>query len=315
MSSPEVFTFGETMALFSADPPGPLANATSCSVGIGGAESNTAVALRRLGHTVQWTGRVGDDPLGELVAQRLLGEGLDQPVIDPDATTGTMIREQRTPDHLRITYWRRGSAGSRLHIDDLDRARLKAARFLHITGISPALSASAHHATVEAVRVARQAGVQVSLDLNYRAALWSPEEAGRMYAELAPLADILFCSDTEAALLVGNADSLTTTLDRLAGLGPREVIVKRGHDGCLARLEGQTFSEPAQRVTVVNTVGAGDAFNAGYLSGRLDQESPQASLSRAAAVAAFVCMAAGDWEGAPRRKELRLLSSADSVVR
>jgi len=138
-------TLGETMALFTADRVGPLRHATTMRVGIAGAESNVAIGVRRLGHPAAWIGRVGSDELGQLVLGRLRAERVevDAAVVDPEAPTGLMVKEHRTADLARVVYYRRGSAGSRLAPGDLDEARIRGARVLHLTGITPALSASA----------------------------------------------------------------------------------------------------------------------------------------------------------------------------
>jgi 2-dehydro-3-deoxygluconokinase len=179
-TTPALVTLGETMALFSSDRVGPLRHAATMRVGIAGAESNVAIGVRRLGHPAAWIGRVGSDELGHLVLGRLRAErvDVDAAVVDQDAPTGLMVKEHRTADLTRVVYYRRDSAGSRLEPGDLDEARIRAARVLHLTGITPALSATARAAVHAAAETARGAGVPVSLDVNYRAALWSPERTG-----------------------------------------------------------------------------------------------------------------------------------------
>jgi len=153
-TTPALVTLGETMALFASDRVGPLRYAATMRVGIAGAESNVAIGVRRLGHPAAWIGRVGSDELGHLVLGRLRGERVDveAAVVDQDAPTGLMVKEHRTADLTRVVYYRRDSAGSRLQPGDLDEARIRAARVLHLTGITPALSATARaavHAAAE----------------------------------------------------------------------------------------------------------------------------------------------------------------------
>jgi 2-dehydro-3-deoxygluconokinase len=120
MSFTAVVTLGETMGLMKAETPGPLAQVHSLSLGMGGSESNFAIALSRLGTSVTWAGRVGDDSLGELVLRELAAEGVVvDPLRDPAAPTGIMIKERRTLDQLKVWYYRAGSAGSRLSPDDV----------------------------------------------------------------------------------------------------------------------------------------------------------------------------------------------------
>ncbi len=311
----DVFTFGETMALMTASTPGPLAHVASLDLGMGGAESNVAIALRRLGTSVTWAGRVGQDSLGDLVLRELSAEGLTvHGVTDAEAPTGLMIREQRTPGSTRVWYYRAGSAGSRLRRDDLPAVEIAAARVLHVTGITPALSASAADAVRHAVTTARDAGVLVSFDLNYRSALWAGDAAGKAYREIIPEADVVFAGDDEARLAVPGSDPAGLARN-LAALGPRQAVVKLGAQGAAAFIDGRDYRVPAVAVHAVDTVGAGDAFVAGYLSDLLLDAPPSVRLETAALVGAFACTVPGDWEGSPRRADLPLLTAADPVQR
>ncbi|MGQ1795530.1 sugar kinase [Kocuria oceani] len=313
---PEVVTFGETMALFTADTPGPLPHVSSLSLGIGGAESNVAVALRRLGTSVAWVGRVGADSLGELVVRELRGEGIDVvPVRDETAPTGLMIKERRTADALKIWYYRSGSAGSRLEPEDVPGELVRGARLLHVTGITPALSPSAAAATHHAVDLAREAGVRVSFDLNYRAALWSREDAGEQFRRIMTKVDIVFAGDDEAGIAVGPTSDPWELARRMAAEGPSQAVLKRGAQGCLALIDGKEYARDAVPVRVVDTVGAGDAFVGGYLAELLRGAEADQRLRTATQVGAFACLVPGDWEGMPRRSELHLLAPEDPVSR
>ncbi len=311
-----VVTFGETMALMRAQTPGPLAHASELGLGIGGAESNVAIALARLGTPVSWFGRVGADSLGDLVVRELRAEGLEVRAIrDPAAPTGLMIKERRTQHTQKVWYYRAGSAGSRLGPADVPVEEIAAAGLLHVTGITPALSASAADAVDLAVQTAREAGTPVSFDVNYRGALWSPEAASPVLRRLAGRADVLFAGDDEAALLVGPAEGPRELAAALAELGPSQVVVKRGAQGCAALVDGVYFEQAAIPVQPVDTVGAGDAFVAGYLAERLRGLTPQECLLTAVRTGAFACLVPGDWEGMPRRSELGLLEATEPVSR
>jgi 2-dehydro-3-deoxygluconokinase len=315
-----VVTMGETMALMKADTPGPLAHSRSVGIGMGGAESNFAIALSRLGVAVTWAGRVGGDSLGELVLRELRAEGIDvHGIVDPQAPTGLMIKERRTSEQLKVWYYRSGSAGSRLQSRDVPEEKIRAARLLHITGITPALSASAAAAVELAVSIAHNAGTLVSLDLNYRAALWSRQEAGELYRKLLPQVDLVFAGDEEAMIALGLDQSQPhPPLDlarRLAALGPRHAIVKLGPQGAVAVVDEVEHTQAAVPVNVVDTVGAGDAFVAGYIAELLAGETLEQRMRTAVRTGAFACQVPGDWEGMPRRGELGLLDARDPVAR
>ena len=314
----DVLTFGETMALLTPLQVGLLRHAASLDVGIAGAESNVAVGLARLGTTVRWIGRVGDDEFGRLITMTLRGQGVDvHAVVDGEAPTALMLKEQRMSRATRVVYYRAHSAGSRLTPSDVDEESIGSARVLHVSGITAALSPSARETVLTAVRHARAAGVLVSLDINHRSALWDAETAGPVYRELVTASDIVFATEAEAAMVVSVADGNPLSLARaMADLGPSAVIVKRGSLGAVAVIDGRDHEVPPIPVAAIDSVGAGDAFAAGYLAGLCAGEPVEARLSLAAHTGAFAVTVRGDWEGAPTRDELRLLDlSADEVAR
>lgn len=309
-------TVGETMVLLTAAEPGPLRHVGSMNVGIAGAESNVAVGAARLGLPAAWIGRVGRDELGTLILSRLRAEGIDVggAIEDPSVPTSLMLKERRAADIVRVTYYRRDGPGARLHPDDLDHRRIAAAAVLHVTGITPALSPSARATVEAAIDIARGAGVLVSFDLNYRGALWTPDEAGPVLRELARRADIVFAGDDEALLVVdeGPPDVLATRLAELSSGGCG--VVKLGPRGAVAAVGGSTLELAALQVESLDPVGAGDAFVAGYLVELVAGEPPERCLETAAGCGAFAVTVRGDWEGAPTRAELALLRAPRGSV-
>lgn len=307
----DVVTFGETMAVLTSAEPVPLRFATSLQLGLAGAESNVAIGVRRLGGRAAWMGRVGDDEFGRLVLGRLRGEDVDvaAATVDRDAPTGLMIKARRTAAVTHVSYYRRGSAASRLAPENLDEERIRAAGVLHVTGITPALSASARESVHAAVDVARAAGTAVSFDPNHRSALWRADEAANCYRDLAARADIVLVGVDEAELMhgAGSAEELAAALHRA---GVPQAVVKRGREGVAAYVDGRPYSLPATAADVVDPVGAGDAFAAGYLTALVEGASPQQRLELAAAVGAFAVTVRGDWEGLPDRRELALARDA-----
>ncbi|MFI8509964.1 sugar kinase [Streptomyces sp. NPDC085460] len=305
-------TLGEAMAVAAATGPGPLASGAPMRFGWAGAEATVAVGVSRLGHSAAWTGRVGDDAAGAMILAGLRGEGVDVTGArtDPDAPTGLMLRERRTADRLRVSYYRAGLAGSRLAPGDLDEARITGARILHVTGITPALSDTARAAVEHAVRLAHSAGVTVSLDVNHRERLWSRAEAAETLARLLPYTDLVFAGPEEATLFV--PDGAPEAMARaLTALGPAEAVVKLGAEGAVAVADGTAHAQAAVPVTAVEPVGAGDAFVSGYLAARLDGSPVPERLRLAALCGAFAVSVPGDWEGLPHRAELGLLAAQD----
>ncbi len=308
-------TLGETMAALSAPGTGPLRHQRHLELHVGGAESNVAIAVARLGGAAAWIGRVGEDELGDLVLATLRGEGVDvrHAVRDPEAPTGLLIKSRRTATAARVTYYRKGSAGSRLAVADLPVDRIRAAGVLHVTGITPALSSSARAATFAAIEEARAAAVPVSVDVNHRPTLWRDADAGPVLAELAARADVLFAGEDEAGLL-GVTGEPGAVVAGLAALGPGAVVLTLGARGALAVVEDRLVEVPAPAVSAVDAVGAGDAFVGGYLAELLAGADARTRLATAAACGAFAVTVPGDWEGLPTRADLSLLGRPDGTV-
>ncbi|MFC4054693.1 sugar kinase [Actinomadura syzygii] len=311
----DLVTFGETMARLENPVVGPMRHARTLDLGIGGAESNTAIGLRRLGATAAWFGRVGDDEFGRLITTALAGEGvrIDHAVTDASAPTALLFKERRSGTLTRVQYYRTGSAGSRLGPADVPHALIRSARVLHVTGITAAISRTARAALDDAVETARDAGVPVSLDLNYRSALWSPDEAGESLRDLVKRADLVFATEAEARLVVA-ADDPAGLATGLAALGPSDVLVKRGAAGVVASCAGTLHVQPAHRVPVIDPVGAGDAFAAGYLAEFVRGRPVAERLATATAAGAYAVTVRGDWEGLPSRRDLELLKSTEDTV-
>ncbi|MEU9825178.1 sugar kinase [Micromonospora chersina] len=309
MTGVDLLTFGE--ALVSLRSTGPLAAGGPLTPHLAGAEANVAIGLARLGHRAAFAGRVSDDELGGFLLRQLRAEGVDVTHVarDRERPAGLMFLERRTADLTRVLYQRAGSAGSALGVDDLRPALAAGARVLHLTGITPALSDRAREATAWAAETAARAGTLVCLDVNHRAKLWSRDDARAVLTPLAGHASVVVASADELDLVgAPGADEETLTAGLLAR-GVSTVLVKLGGDGARAYTRDGRRDAAALPVTAVDTVGAGDAFTAGYLSGHLDGLDLTGRLRRAVTLGAFAVAGHGDWETLPRRDELSLLDS------
>lgn len=310
-----VVTLGESMGLILGDGVGGWEHQSQARVATGGAEGNTAIGLARLGIPVMWLGRVGDDALGRRVVGDLRSEGVEvRALVDGGAPTGLMLKSTPRAGATTVDYYRRGSAGSRLDTADLDELPLTAGDILHVTGVTLALSDSARDAVIVAVDRARDAGALVSFAVNHRSRLWAHAEAVTAYAHVIARADIVFASDDEARML--HADTAPEDLARaLAAAGPTDAVVTLGGDGAVAVIDGELHRVAAVPITPVDTVGAGDAFAAGYLAERFAGSDPTTRLRTAALAGAYACLHPGDWQGGIRRSELHGAASADPVTR
>ena len=302
----DVVTFGESMILLAATRPGRLRDADHFARYVAGAESNTAIGLARLGHRAGWVSRVGADEFGACVRAAIRGEGVDVSAVveDAEAPTGVFFKERRRAGQTQVTYYRASSAASRLTPDDLAPNYLAQARYLHLTGITPALSASCRQATRHALDIAEEAGVPVSFDPNVRLKLWPEEEARRVLGAMLPRMRVVLAGKDEAALLTGEADP-EAAARAIAALGPSQVVVKLGAQGALAFEDGCLVHEPAVEVDAHETVGAGDAFNAGFLSGQLRGWDLERSLRLGNLLGARATGTPGDVEGLPTWPEIQ----------
>ncbi len=297
----DVVSAGETMVLGVPQRPVRLRHAGSLELKIGGAESNLAIALSRLGLSAGWAGYLGDDEPGQLVLDRIRAEGVDTSQVRrmKGCPTGLYLREYVGTD-VRVYYYRQGSAAATMPPEAFDLDYLSGGGFLHLTGITPALSEACRAFTLWA---AREAGARVSFDVNYRSKLWEIERAREFIEEVLPDVYVLFAGDEEARALWGRDDE--ALLRELAGKGPEEVILKKGGEGSLALVAGEVLEHPAFTVAEVDPVGAGDAFDAGYLAGHVWGLPADECLRVANAMGALSVATLGDYEGLPDKDELR----------
>jgi 2-dehydro-3-deoxygluconokinase len=303
---PAVVTFGESMALFRADPGEALRTAHRFSRSIAGAESNVAIGLSRLGCEAGWFGRVGDDPLGLGILDTLRGEGVDvsRAIVDPDAPTGVLVRDTHAERRIDVVYARLQSAGSRLTAADVDPAYLASARVLHVTGITPALSPQAREATTEAVRLAAAAGVAVSFDPNIRRRLWPDlDVARRELLLLAQRSQLVLVGHAEATVLSGE-DEPARAARWLADQGVETVAVKLGAAGALGFRDGEIYQGAALAVYPADPIGAGDAFDAGFLAAWLRGGGLRDCVDEGNLAAGLSVQVCGDIEGLPYRREM-----------
>ncbi|WP_424937473.1 MULTISPECIES: sugar kinase [Bacteria] len=275
-ASPALVCVGESMILVTpAD--GPLASSSAATLGIAGAESNVAAQVAAAGHRVAWASRLGDDPFAERILDELRPRGIDLWVErDVEAPTGVMFKDPGAASSS-VYYYRRGSAAARMRAGFLGPERLAGVRIVHTTGITPALSPDCAAMVDRLYADAREAGALVSFDVNDRRALWGIDEAAAVLARLADAADIAFVGRDEAERLWGTATPAEIRA-RIPGAGV--LVVKDGDVGATAFVTGaEPVFVPAPVVDVVEPVGAGDAYAAGFLSATLDDAPLAARLA------------------------------------
>jgi 2-dehydro-3-deoxygluconokinase len=292
MTGPDLVCVGETMVLVTPTD-GRLGGAHAATLAPAGAESTVALYLTDLGHRAAWLSRLGADPLGDRVLGELRDAGVDVSLVarDDRAPTGVYFKDP-APGATAVYYYRAGSAAARLGPADLDRLDLSAVRGVHLTGVTPALSDSCRELAFALFERAGAAGVRRSFDVNHRPGLWPAERAAPVLAELAGQADLVFVGRDEAARVWGT-DTPAQAGTLLGGPG-RAVVVKDAEVGATLIEGDREVFEPAPAVDVVEPVGAGDAFAAGYLSGLLRGLDPAARLRLGHRVAGYALRSVRD---------------------
>jgi 2-dehydro-3-deoxygluconokinase len=291
---------GETMLALAPPSGETLQTAGMLAVDHAGAESNTCVGLARLGLRAAWVSRLGEDPPGDRILEALRAERVGTQFVkrDPSRPTGLMLKD---PAAGRVHYYRAGSAASALSPADLDGVPVAAARAVLVTGVTPLLGEGPGAAGLALFGAAR--GLRV-FDPNLRQGLWGSSRRADLVRPYLDACDLLIGGEHELTEIVGSEPDAQTLARRCATRGPREVVVRSGAElGVLC--EGLWTVIDTRRDAAVDSVGAGDAFNAGYLAVRLAGGTPRDALTTGAQCGAAVAMRLGDTAGFPALRNFK----------
>ncbi|MFD8153169.1 sugar kinase [Streptomyces sp. NPDC059720] len=309
-----VTCIGETMAALVPEPVVPLETADLLRVDVAGAESNVARYLADHRVPARWVSAVGDDPWGRLVRTRVAESGVDTSAVrtDPQRPTGVLFKNPEAYG-TRVQYYRQRSAASALAPELLGDPAVTSAALVHLTGITAALSPSCRALVTEALRL--HVGGRpyvVSFDVNHRAALWSDGSAATVLARFADRADITFVGLDEAQALWGNHLVNAAAVRRMLP-GPRILVVKDGDREATAFTGAEQCAVPAPHVRVVEPIGAGDAFAAGFLAALLRGDDTVRALRLGHLTAASALRVGGDHGPLPPRSQIEeLLAASDA---
>jgi 2-dehydro-3-deoxygluconokinase len=302
MSRGPVVTIGEAIVAVVPDAPVPIAEAGCLRPHVGGAELNFAVGLARLGQDVAWIGALGNDPFGGVVRSTLTAEGIDDrfvAIVD-GGRTALYLREWLPDGQRRLVYYRQGSVASELTPalwPDVAPA------WVHVTGITPALGDGPASLVEHAVSWAHERGIPVSLDPNFRPALWSAAAARDRLLPLAERSSVVLLSDEDAEMMFGSRVP-DRVLECVLELGARVAVLKRGDRGVIARKRDRgPLSTLAAAGTALDPVGAGDGFDAGFVVAMLATGDLEFALELGAYVGARAVEAVGE-HCYPSRSEL-----------
>ncbi|CAM3470859.1 2-dehydro-3-deoxygluconokinase [Klebsiella spallanzanii] len=305
----DVITIGEAMAMFVATETGELADVEHFMKRVAGAELNVATGLARLGLSVGWVSRVGEDSFGRFVLNSLAKEGIDACGVSKDGrfATGFQLKSkvENGTDPI-VEYFRKGSAASHLSPDDFNEAYFASARHLHLSGVAAALSESSYALLDRAARTMKAQGKTISFDPNLRPTLWKSEaEMVEKLNQLAFQADWVLPGLKEGMILTG-LQTPEAIADFYLTRGVRAVIIKTGSDGAWYKTaDGEQGAVSAVKVdNVVDTVGAGDGFAVGVISALLEGKPLPQAVKRGNKIGSLAIQVQGDSEGLPTREAL-----------
>lgn len=279
----EVITFGETMIRLAPPNYLRLEQTPLLEVNVGGAEWNVAVDLSRLGISVGWVSRLTDNPLGRMIRNKAREQGVDTSHIlwtKGDRVGIYFVEFGATPRPSSVLYDRKISAISQIKPGEVNWEEvLHGAKWFHTSGITPALSPGAAQVTADALKAAKKAGCKVSYDLNYRARLWTEEEAKKCQEPLMEYVDVLISTEEDTRKVLGiTAENYREVARKLAETFNFEVVcitlredisVLRNRWTAIAYSAGKIYDDKTYDVEIVDRVGAGDSFTAGFIYGYL----------------------------------------------
>lgn len=318
MSEPrfDVTALGEILLRFSVPAGQPLETATTFDVHPAGAEANVLALLARLERRTGWVGALPDNPLGRLAANALRGAGVDTNSIvwSSNGRMGTYYVEFGGPPRgVLVTYDRAHSCAAGLRVDEIDWEALLDTRLLHLTGITPALSSSCLELVSEGLRRAKERGVAISFDINYRRKLWTETDAAQALLPLIQNVELLFCSQVDAIRLFKCSGTMQEIARGMFDLSKaRNVIVTFGEQGAVLWNGKNRWYEPARSTHIIDRLGAGDALAAGVIYGWLDGDL-SAGLRYGVTLAALALSQFGDMVFT-NKSELFALSQGSSTL-
>ena len=313
-----VVGIGEAMIRLAPPPGESLESAAALAVQVGGAEANVCVALARLGVATAWISRLPSNPLGRRIAEAVRAAGVDDAGIvwAAEGSAGVMFLEPAaTPRAGEVFYYRRQSAFAAIEPDGVAWSLLDGARAVHLTGITPALGEKPRELVVRAIAEARARQLLISFDVNYRATLWTPSAARETLAPLLTGLDVVFVNDRDARGVFearGDVEGVAGSLRER--LRCRVLVLTCGESGAVAADAETVVRQPAFRAEVVDRVGRGDAFAAGFLYGYLARGT-SSGLRYGAALAALKQTYTGDFSRATLREVEALLRGEEHGLR
>jgi 2-dehydro-3-deoxygluconokinase len=301
----DVVTIGDAMITLNPTTKGPLRYVHTFERKVGGAELNLAIGCARLGLKTGMISRIGNDEFGKYIFNFIRGEGIDTSQIKMvEYPTSLNIKEIFEDGSGRTFYYRENSPILSLTPEDIPEDYIKNTKILHISGVFSSIHPKNEEIIHHALILAKKHQVLVSLDPNIRLKMWSKEKAKEVLTNYLPYVDILLTGEEEAYLLFGTKDS-NQIIDICKTYGIETIAIKKGEKGATAYHKGEYLDTPAyQPIKVVDTVGAGDGFDTGFLYGLLNNLTLERTLQISNMIGSMVVSVSGDNEGLPYLDEV-----------
>lgn len=312
MTKKTIFTLGDALITFNPSTTGPLRYVSSFERKVGGAELNFAIGCARLGLEVKWMSRLGGDEFGKYIYKTVRGEGINMSEVElvegyPSSLNFKEIVEDGSG---KTFYYRYESPISTLRPDDIKPELFSDVAYIHLTGVFLAITKSSLPIVLKILEIAKEQSIPVAFDPNIRLKLWTIEEARAAYFTIFPYVDVLLTGLDEIEMIIENMP-LESFAEKYA---IRQLVIKDGANGSKAYIAGEWYEAAPFNVNPVDTVGAGDGFDAAYIYGLMNDYDVQERLTFANAVGAMVTTVKGDNEGLPEYDEVQVFLGNKTVV-
>lgn len=297
----DVITIGDAMVAMCPKEKGPILFCNTFERKIGGAELNVAIGCARLGLKSGWISRLGQDDFGKHILKTVRGEGIDTSQIElvEGYQTSVYFREVMANGDSRSFYYREKSPTSTMTAESLDENYFRNSKVLHITGVFPSINDNNKEILLKAVELAKKNNLLISFDPNIRLKMWTKSQAREFINKFLSEVDILLVGDEEISILIDEEDK-NEAIKKFHDMGIDKVVVKRGAKGAIGSDGSNIYDVAAIKPkALIDTVGAGDGFAAGFLSAYLKGDSFEESIEFANAVGSLVVGIEGDNEGLP----------------
>lgn len=310
-----VWTLGDALITFNPTSTGPMRYVSNFERKVGGAELNFAIGCARLGLQVKWMSRLGGDEFGKVIYKFARGEGVDISHVKlvEGYPTSLNFKEIREDGAGKTFYYRYNSPILTLTVEDITEEMFEGVNVIHLTGVFLAIAPQNLNVTMRVLEIAKKKNIIVSFDPNIRLKLWTLDEAKSAYEIIFPYVDILLTGLDEIESILGDVSK--DNLEQFVQNNKiSQLLIKDGGNGVQALIDGRWYQKEAFKVKPIDTVGAGDGFDAGYIYSYLNEMTIEDRLTFANAVGGLVTTVSGDNEGLPEIEDVEAFIGKRKII-